>query len=150
MNASPATPALALDRISTVAFFAPNQTELAILTGRPTGSRAEAADAARTLVDAGIATVIVTLGADGALLVDRDGTLHIPSVPVTAVDTTGAGDAFIGAFAHGVATLGLDQPSALARAAAYAAHSVTGSGAQSSFASEEIFETFRKHAGVEP
>ena len=147
LNPAPATPALSLERVRSVAYFAPNQTELALLTGLPTGSRAQAAAAARTLVEAGIGTVIVTLGADGALLVDRNGTLHIPSVPVTAVDTTGAGDAFIGAFAHGVATLGLDHPSALARAAAYAAHSVTARGAQSSFADAATFKMFCKRKG---
>ncbi len=146
LNPAPATPELALDRIRPITFFAPNQTELAILTGLPTGTRSEAERAARTLIEAGIETVIVTLGGDGALLVERDApeARHIAPVRVDPLDTTGAGDAFIGAFAHHFATLGMEVPAALARAAAYAAHSVTGRGTQSSFADAATFATFCK------
>ncbi len=147
LNPAPATAALSLDRIRSVAFFAPNQTELAILTGRPTATPGEAEAAARTLVDAGVGGVIVTLGAAGALLVAADGTTAIPPVPVRAVDTTGAGDAFIGAFAYHHAA-GLAVAAALARAAAYAALSVTGHGAQSSFAGAAAFGAFLDARGI--
>ena len=149
LNPAPATAELSVERIQSVAFFAPNQTELAILTGRPTGTRDEAAAAARSLVEAGIGTVIVTLGGDGALLVTGgEAPVHVASVPVEAVDTTGAGDAFIGAFAYHHAALGLPVVEALQRAAAYAAHSVTGRGAQSSFADGATFERFWEKAGA--
>lgn len=145
LNPAPATAALSLERIRSVAFFAPNQTELAILTGLPTGTRDEAVVAARSLVEAGIGTVIVTLGGDGALLVTAEAApLHVPAVPVEVVDTTGAGDAFIGAFAYHHASLGLPVDEALRRAASYAAHSVTGRGTQSSFADAAAFERFRR------
>ena len=153
LNPAPATATLSLERIRSVAFFAPNQTELAILTGMATGTRDEAAAAAQSLIAAGIGTVIVTLGGDGALLVTGDAAaVHVPSVPVDVVDTTGAGDAFIGAFAYHHAALGLGVVDALQRAAAYAAHSVTGRGTQSSFADAATFERFcgEKARGAAP
>ena len=143
LNPAPATAALSLERIRSVAFFAPNQTELAILTGMATDTRDAAATAARSLVEAGIGTVIVTLGGDGALLVTgTEAPVHVPAMAVEAVDTTGAGDAFIGAFAYHHASVGLPVVEALQRAAAYAAHSVTGRGTQSSFADRATFERF--------
>ena len=60
---------------------------------------------------------------------------------VQAIDTTGAGDAFIGSFARYFAA-GLDLDAALAQATRYAADSVTKRGAQKSFATESEFEAF--------
>lgn len=141
LNPAPAAPSLALDRIAGVAFFVPNQTELAILTGEPTATAAEAERAAKRLVDRGMGSVVVTLGAGGALLVTKGGSVPIPPTTVTPVDTTGAGDAFIGAFAYHQA-LGLGLAAALARAGAYAAHSVTREGTQKAFATMAEFEEF--------
>ncbi len=71
----------------------PNAAEARLLTGR-----LEPADAARALAE-DHHTVVVTLGAQGALVVRRDApTVSVPAVPGTAVDTTGAGDAFTGGF----------------------------------------------------
>jgi ribokinase len=53
----------------------------------------------QNLLKLGVKTVIVTLGADGAVIIEKEVITHIPSYPVTVVDTTGAGDAFCGAFA---------------------------------------------------
>ncbi len=101
LNPAPADAALDVSRLGSLAFLVPNQTELALLTGLPTASRAEAELAARRLTEAGLPRVIVTLGGDGALLVERtEPAWHVPALPVLAVDTTGAGDAFIGAFAR--------------------------------------------------
>src|SRR5699024_6223350 len=61
------------------------------------------AQIAAALRETGIASVVLTLGAEGSLVVDADGQHRIPAAPVTAVDTTGAGDAFIGALAVGLA-----------------------------------------------
>jgi ribokinase len=124
----------------------PNQTELAILTGLPTATRAEAEIAARRVVEAGIGSVIVTLGADGALLVQAGAgpggaparPVHVPPVPVTSVDTTGAGDAFIGAFAHRFVA-GDALAESLAFAARYAADSITRPGTQKAFADRASF-----------
>lgn len=141
LNPAPATAALAFERIAGVDYFVPNQSELAILTDMPTETAAEAEAAARHLLTRGMRHIIVTLGGDGVLLVTGEGTLHIPAVPVAALDTTGAGDAFIGAFAyHATAGHGLDE--GLRRAAAYAALSVTRPGTQTSFAGQEEFRAF--------
>ncbi len=147
LNPAPATAALELDRIASIAFFAPNQTELAILTGRPTETPEQAASAATALLGRGIGTVVVTLGADGALLVEPGRCERVEPVPVRAVDTTGAGDAFIGAFAYHRAVAELEVAEALRMASAYAAHSVTGAGTQSSFATAERFAAFLREAG---
>ncbi len=138
LNPAPATPELELARIASVAFLAPNQTELAILTGMPTGTVAQAEAAARALLAAGLRRVIVTLGAEGALLVADGPATHVPPAPVTPLDTTGAGDAFIGSFAHFYARAG-DTVAAMTQAARYAADSITKPGTQSAFATAAEF-----------
>lgn len=149
LNPAPATRALSLERIVHCRFFAPNQTELAILTGLPTGTPAEAEAAARTLLAAGIGAVIVTLGAAGALFVGAGETIAIPPVAVRPVDTTGAGDAFLGAFAYHHGACGEAPARALRLAAAYAAHAVTGRGTQASFADAATFARFRAAHGID-
>lgn len=142
-------PAAELDRetLAKVAFLVPNRGELARLTGRPVASDDEVIAAARTLNDLGVATVIVTLGGDGALAVDRSGVTRVAPVRVTARDTTGAGDAFIGAFARVWAET-RDLAASLADAALYAADSVTKPGAQASYASAETFARLKtEHCG---
>ena len=69
LNPAPATPELDPEKMRDVSFFVPNETELAILTGMPVGTEDEIAAAARSLIAKGIGTVIVTMGARGALLV---------------------------------------------------------------------------------
>ena len=86
------------------------------------------------LREAGIASVVLTLGAQGSLVADADGTHRIPAAPVTAVDTTGAGDAFIGALAVGLAR-GETLPDAARLASRVGAFAATGQGAQPSYPS---------------
>lgn len=87
---------------------------------------------ARLLLAEGPRSVVVTLGAEGALVADADGVTRVASVKVDAVDTTGAGDAFTAALAWKLGT-----GASLARAAGYAARvgalAVTRRGAQESF-----------------
>ena len=73
LNPAPATPALDVDRIRDVTFFIPNETELAILTGMPVDTESNIVTAARSLLDKGFGTVIVTLGSRGALLTTKHG-----------------------------------------------------------------------------
>jgi ribokinase len=110
----------------------PNETELELLTGHAAGTLAEAEAAARVLLRRGPGTVIVTLGDRGALLVDARTAEHVPAYPVQAVDTTGAGDAFIGALAVLLAEK-MSLREAVRHASAAAALSVTRPGAQQSF-----------------
>jgi ribokinase len=146
LNPAPATPSLDIARVREVSFFAPNETELAILTGMPTGTEVEVEAAARSLVAQGAQGVIVTLGARGALLATAQGMKRIAPTPVTPVDTTGAGDAFVGAFArYHAAGANLDE--ALTRAARYAADSVTRKGAQKAYATEAEFDAFERGLG---
>ncbi|WP_405614093.1 ribokinase [Streptomyces sp. NBC_00076] len=89
-------------------------------------------DWARLLLEKGPRSVVVTLGAEGALVASAQGVTRVPAVKVAAVDTTGAGDAFTAALAWR-----LGAGSSLAEAAAYAsrvgAAAVTKEGAQDSF-----------------
>ena len=112
--------------------FCPNETEAEILTGL-TVDTVEAAEAAgRVLQEQGAGTVILTLGEKGSLLVTARGAEHLPATPVKAVDTTGAGDAFVGSLAHFLAS-GKALNDAVARANRIAGMSVTAPGTQSSF-----------------
>ncbi|MEL6368470.1 MAG: ribokinase [Pseudomonadota bacterium] len=81
----------------------PNQTELATLTDQPTDSAEAIQSAARSLLDRGLKTIIVTLGAAGALVVSRDTCTEVAAPSVTPLDTTGAGDTFNGALLVGLA-----------------------------------------------
>ena len=141
LNPAPATPGLDLAKLRDVTFLTPNRSELALLTGLPTEGAAEIETAARRLLDAGIRTVIATLGSDGVLLVTAAGARHIPAVPVRPVDTTGAGDAFTGSFAH-FYVRSHDVADSLHWAVRYAAVSVTRRGTQKSYVDAVAFRQF--------
>jgi len=95
--AQPLDPAL----LAYVDYLIPNETELAVLAGidGPDTLR----QAVNRLQDVGVRRVVVTLGADGALVVDHQRAQHLPAHHVPVVDTTAAGDAFVGAFAVALA-----------------------------------------------
>lgn len=76
-----------------------NEIEAEALCGQAADSPQEAALAGQALRAKGIARVVVTLGARGAVAVDADGARHHPAPKVQAVDTTAAGDTFLGALA---------------------------------------------------
>lgn len=80
-------------------FLIPNESELALLSGMDVTDVASAERAARILLARGAKNVIVTLGDKGALIVDRNMSAHVDTYKVKVVDTTAAGDAFIGGFA---------------------------------------------------
>ena len=81
---------------------------------------------------AGIPSAVLTLGADGSLVADQGGVCRVPPAPVEAVDTTGSGDAFIGALALGLAR-GDDLATAARLASRVGAFAATGEGAQPSY-----------------
>ncbi|MBO0698803.1 MAG: ribokinase [Zavarzinella sp.] len=110
----------------------PNETELRMITGRPTESLDDVAAAAEVLLARGVGTVIATLGPRGALLVGPGTPAHVPGIPVAAIDTSGAGDAFCGALAAYLAEGGalID---AARKANLVAARSVMKPGTQASF-----------------
>lgn len=113
-------------------YLVPNETELAILSGLPTNTPEKAIAAAKMLQKAHkIPALIVTLGEHGSYFVKADEALHIPIHKVSAVDTTCAGDSYIGAFAYMLAK-GAPTREALQFAAKVSALVVTKKGAQSS------------------
>jgi ribokinase len=131
-NPAPARPELPGELYQLSDIFCPNEGETELLTGRPVNSLEEAEAAARILLERGAGTVILTLGERGSLLVtDRD-SAQVPATPVEALDTTGAGDAFVGSLAYFRAA-GKPLTEAMRRANHIAAISVQSSGTQTSF-----------------
>jgi ribokinase len=98
LNPAPARP-LSEELILLSDFLLPNETELSLLTNQSVTDLASAEKAAQILLERGARNVIVTLGANGALIVNHETITHVPAFNVEAVDTTAAGDAFIGGFA---------------------------------------------------
>lgn len=141
LNPAPAVADLSAAHLARLDYFVPNETELALVSGLPVADRDSAFAAARVLAGRGIRHVVVTLGAAGALYVGEEGEFSLPGQRVAAIDTTGAGDAFIGCFAHGrVQGMGLRE--AMQRAVAYSALSVTGRGTQTSYPEAAVFEDY--------
>ena len=114
-----------LYRLSEV--ICPNEPETELLTSMPAGE-----EAARELLARGAGAVVLTLGERGCLVVDGNETTLLPAPRVQAIDTTGAGDAFVGSLAVYVAT-GCTLVEAARRANVIAAVSVQGRGTQTSF-----------------
>jgi ribokinase len=119
----------------------PNETEAQILTGIEVTDEDSACIAAKKLLEYGVNSVIITMGAKGFLLAGNDGIESVSAVKIDAVDTTAAGDAFTGSLA-----VGLAQGKILYDAALFAnyvaALSVTKMGAQSSMPTREAVESF--------
>ena len=112
--------------------FCPNESETELLTDMPVETIEEAEIAAQVLIERGAGTVILTLGERGSLLVTDRNIEHVPVESVKALDTTGAGDAFVGSLAYFMAS---EKPlsEAIKRANCIAAISVQSSGTQTSF-----------------
>jgi ribokinase len=131
-NPAPARPELPDELFQLSDVFCPNESETELLTGLTVGTIEEAETAARGLLERGAGMVILTLGERGSLLVSSDGSAHVPAQPVKALDTTGAGDAFVGSLAYFLAA-GKPLTEAMRRANHIAAISVQSSGTQTSF-----------------
>mgnify|MGYP006354142047 CR=1 FL=1 len=109
----------------------PNETEATILTGIAVTDIASAAEAGAWFLARGAGSALITLAGAGALLVTPEGNTHFASIPVTAVDTTAAGDSFAGYLGASLA-LGMPLPDAIRRAGAAGAITVTRRGASPS------------------
>jgi ribokinase len=138
VNPAPAI-AAELAKLTGADYFIPNETEAQLITGHAVHTLAEATTCAAGLLAKGFQRVVLTLGERGALLAAAGGSAHVPAFPVKAVDTSGAGDAFIGSLAVFLAE-GLPEADAIARANLYAAMSTTGVGTQKSFPKRAAFE----------
>ena len=119
----------------------PNEVEAAMLTGVSTDSIEGAAEAARCLLKLGPSDVVITLGGRGCLWVNAEAVHHVPAFAVKPVDTTGAGDAFVGALAAALAR-GMAMPEALLRANAAGALAATRFGAMPSMPLESAVDQF--------
>lgn len=146
LNPAPAR-ALSDALLGCVDILTPNETEAEILTGIVVRTVQDAEQAARALQARGVTDVIITLGANGSYWLGADGGMHIPSMPVDAVDTTGAGDAFSGALCAGLAQ-GKAMQDAIALATAVAALSVTKVGTSPAMPTQQEVDAFV--AGVRP
>ena len=133
-------PADSLDKeyLKDVFLLAPNESEIKSLAGGRIGSLAEMEEIAENLVDEGIENVVVTLGKEGALIANSEGVDMVPARKVTPVDTTGAGDAFIGSLSVFLAE-GRPLKRAVELANNYAAWSTLKRGTQKSFLSRDEF-----------
>jgi len=139
VNPAPALPA-DLAQLAAADYFIPNETEAELIGGHPVRTVEDAVTCANALLRKGFRKVVLTLGARGSLLADMSGAVHVPPYAVTAVDSTGAGDAFIGSLAVFLAE-GAPEKEAVARANVYAALSTTRVGTQKSFLKRAEFET---------
>jgi len=125
-----------------VDILTPNRLEALEITGEKT-----VLEAGRKLLKMGVGTVVITLGAEGALVFHGKGHFKIPAVKVKPVDTTGAGDAFNGALAVAI----LEEKSveeAVKFASAAAALKVTKPGAQRGLPSREELESFLENIKI--
>lgn len=140
LNPAPAR-TLEPELLKSVDYLIPNQSELALLTGL------EIVDsAARLLNEIGVPSVIVTLGEDGALVMEKGQETYLPAFQVQAVDTTAAGDAFVGAFAVAL-TEGHTTMEAAWWGNAAGALATRSPGAQPSLPTRQEFEAFLAEAG---
>lgn len=138
--AGPLDPAI----LKHVTCLKPNETEAERLTGIPGRDEASARLAAARLLEGGARYAIITLGAKGALWVERERSGFVAGNRVEAVDSTAAGDAFSGALACALAR-GLALEEAVRYAGLVGALSVTRLGAQPSLPTEEEVRQFAAH-----
>jgi len=138
VNPAPAQP-VDLDALKDLDYFVPNESEAETITGMPVKTVADAEKCAQKFLAGGVRRVIITLGANGSLVASSEGSRHIAPFPVNSVDSTGAGDAFIGSFAVFLGE-GLPEQEAVRRANLYAGLSTTAVGTQKSFYDRARFD----------
>ena len=131
VNPAPAQP-VDLKQLSGLDYFVPNESEAETITGLPVQNVDQAKTCAEKFLSGGVKRIIITLGANGSLLAGKDGMEHIPAFTVKSIDSTGAGDAFIGSFAAFLGE-GIPEREAVRRANLYAGLSTAGVGTQKSF-----------------
>jgi ribokinase len=147
VNPAPAQP-VDLRALADLDYFVPNESEAETITGIAVRTVEDAEQCAAKLVTGGLRRVIITLGAKGSLLAGREGSAHVPPFPVKSVDSTGAGDAFIGSFAVFLAE-GVPEQEAVRRANLYAGLSTTGVGTQKSFYDRARFDAeWKSQSGI--
>ena len=146
LNPAPACP-LPDEVLSKIDIVTPNETEAQALTGVEIKTMADAEEAAQVFLKKGVKGVVVTMGALGAFATDGAKIEWLPRIPVNAVDTTGAGDAFNGGFVMALSE-GRDLFTALRYGNATGALSVTKPGTAPSMPRrEEIDKMYKAQYG---
>jgi ribokinase len=146
LNPAPVRP-LPASVLKLVKVLTPNQTEAKVLTGRSPDAGCEAEEVARDLIRAGVKNVVMTLGEKGALMVTASSVRHVPAIPLPAVDTTGAGDAFNAGLASALAH-GESLESAVEFAVISGAMAVIKEGVIPSLPKREEIERFCEQRGI--
>lgn len=131
LNPAPASEPLPAEWYASIDYLIPNESEATALSGITVDSLDSAKLAASQLIKAGAGKVIITLGSQGALFTDGQTFEHLLAPKVKAVDTTAAGDTFVGGFAAALAS-GKSEAEAIRFGQVAAALSVTRAGAQPS------------------
>ncbi|MET3134525.1 ribokinase [Oxalobacteraceae bacterium GrIS 1.11] len=140
-NPAPMQP-LGRDLLALVDYLVVNETEACQLSGVAVLDRSTARLAATTLLSFGVGAVLLTMGEKGVFIAEQGASSRlIPAVPVAALDTTAAGDTFVGAFAVGLGR-GLSVIEAGGAAQYAAALAVTRLGAQTSIPFRDEVEQF--------
>ena len=137
VNPAPAAP-VDISSLAGLDYFVPNESEAETITGMKVREIEDAKNCAEKLVRDGIQRVIITLGAKGCFVASTT-SVHVPSFALKSIDSTGAGDAFIGSFAVFLAE-GFPELEAAHRANLYAGLSTTGVGTQKSFYDRARFD----------
>ena len=128
----------------------PNQVEAKVLTGRSPDAVIEPEKLARELIRSGVKQVVMTLGERGALIVTPSSSTHVPAVPMCAVDTTGAGDAFNAGLATALAS-GASLEAAVQFAVVTGGLAVTKEGVITSLPScDEVRDFYQKSGTTQP
>ena len=130
LNPAPARK-LPAEMLAQIDYLIPNETEATSLSGVEVRDVDSAKAAALALRRQGVRRVVVTLGAAGIMIADEQGCRHMAALPTNVVDTTAAGDSFIGGFATGIVEgMGIDEAAGLGLRAARVC--VSRAGAQAS------------------
>ena len=142
LNPAPASRPLPADWYAAIDYLIPNESEASALSGLPVDSLSTAETAAARLIAMGAGKVIITLGSQGSLFADGKRFEHFPASKVKAVDTTAAGDTFVGGFAAALAA-GKSEVEAIRFGQVAAALSVTRAGAQPSIPTLSDVQAFK-------
>ncbi|WP_277761454.1 ribokinase [Pseudomonas sp. A34-9] len=142
LNPAPASRPLPADWFAAIDYLIPNESEASALSGLPVDSLETAERAASHLIGMGAGKVIITLGAQGSLFANGESFEHFPAPKVKAVDTTAAGDTFVGGFAAALAN-GKSEAEAIRFGQIAAALSVTRAGAQPSIPTLSDVKAFK-------
>ena len=132
LNPAPARSTLPDEIYKLTDIFCPNESEAELLTGRKINAMSDVERMAEEFTSAGAKSVVITLGENGCFVLANGIGKHILANKVEVIDSTGAGDAFVGALAHYLG-LGNDIFESARMASAVATISVQGKGTQSSF-----------------